>query len=72
MPFTFNAERLLALAAERGDTTRTAIAKRVGIDIGSVSRYLAGTRQPSLARTSLMARAYGVELSELTSSVRAA
>lgn len=72
MPVTFNRHRLLALAAERGDTTRTAIAKRVGIDIGSVSRYLAGTRQPSLARTTLMARAYGVDMSELTTSGNAA
>jgi transcriptional regulator with XRE-family HTH domain len=69
MTITFNAARLLELAAEHGDGpgrgTAQAIARRVSMDAGSISRYLSGKRQPDTARLALFAQAYGVQLDEL-------
>jgi transcriptional regulator with XRE-family HTH domain len=66
----FNSARLLDAANKRGDTTHAAIAKRVGIDQGSVSRYLAGTRQPGIQRAAQIARAYGIDITELYGALR--
>jgi len=66
MPFTFNVQRLRDLAAEHGDEDQNAIAARTGIDAGSISRYLARKRQPGLTRAARIARAYGVQVDELT------
>jgi transcriptional regulator with XRE-family HTH domain len=69
MTITFNAARLLELAAEHGDGTgrgtARAIAKRVSRDEGSISRYLSGKSQPGLARAARMAKAYSVDVNEL-------
>lgn len=70
MASDFNSARLLAVAEQRGDTTHFAIAERVGIDQGSVSRYLAGKRQPGIARAARIARAYGIDVGELYSDLR--
>lgn len=74
--FTFDAARLLELAAEHDGVTgrgaAAAIANRTGLDEGSISRYLSGKRRPGLDRAALMARAYQVELNELMVSAVAA
>lgn len=66
----FNSDRLRAVARERGDNTSSAIAERVGIDQGSVSRYLAGTRKPGIERAYRIATAYGIDITELYSGLR--
>lgn len=65
MTITFNVDKLTAIAEEHGDNTRAAIAERVGVDEGSISRYMNRKRRPSLGRVSLIARAYGVDINDL-------
>lgn len=41
------------------------IVERTGIDQGSISRYLQGTRKPNIDRLVLIAKAYGVTTDHL-------
>lgn len=66
MTIAFSPERLRSIASNKHDhKTATQIAKHVGIDRGSVLRYLQGTRQPGVERLHLIAKAYEVDQREL-------
>lgn len=72
MTIAFDAQRLRAIASEKhGDKTQDAIADRVGIDRGSMSRYLNGKREPRFDRISRMAQAYDIDPRELMTEVAA-
>jgi transcriptional regulator with XRE-family HTH domain len=43
----------------------TAITARTGLDQGSISRYLSGTREPGLKRLTRIAQAYDISPEEL-------
>ncbi len=68
MTTAFRTKRLLELAAARGHNNNAAIAAHLGIDEGSISRYLAGKRQPDPARLLHIARAYDADMESLISS----
>ena len=66
MTIAFNPDRLRSIASEKqGHKTATQIANHVGIDRGSVLRYLQGSRQPGVERLHLIARAYESDPSDL-------
>ena len=67
MTTAFRTKRLLELAAAHGHNNNAAIAAHLGIDEGSVSRYLTGKRQPSLNRILRMAVAYDADMESLVS-----
>ncbi|MFG3051798.1 helix-turn-helix domain-containing protein [Kitasatospora sp. NPDC048239] len=54
-----------------GQTVAT-ITKRTGLDQGSISRYLRGTREPRVGRLQRIARAYDISVSELLDDVEEA
>lgn len=66
MTIAFSPHRLRSIAADKcGHKTATEIANHVGIDRGSVLRYLQGNRQPGVERLHRIAKAYEVDQSEL-------
>lgn len=56
---------LLRIAAEHGDRSRYAIAKRAGVSQQTVMRLVAHHSAPSMLTLSRLASAYGVAVSEL-------
>lgn len=56
---------LRRIAAEAGDRSRYAIAKRAGVSQQTVMRLFAGTTAPSLATLYRLAVAYGVPVADL-------
>jgi len=65
MTNTFDVARFRALAADLGDDTTTAIARRTGIERSLLSRLLRGERQPRLDTAARAADAYNVSVDEL-------
>ncbi|WP_224275743.1 helix-turn-helix transcriptional regulator [Streptomyces sp. LS1784] len=65
--YRFDADALIQAAARMGDTTGYAIARRTGLTEGTVSRILAGRRQPKFESAALMARTYETSLDDLVS-----
>lgn len=65
--YRFDADRLIEAAALQGDTTGYAIARRTGLTEGTVSRILAGRRQPKFESAAHLARTYDVQLDDLVS-----
>jgi len=62
---TLHAQRLLTRAAEKGDHTPTAIARRIKVRRSTVTRLLAGETVPSLPSLLAMRTAYGLSLDDL-------
>lgn len=63
--FSLCVSTLRRVAAEHGDNSGYAIARRTGIAESSVYRYLAGEAQPDLNSALLLARAYGITVEDL-------
>lgn len=57
--------RLREIAAQHGDTKRPEIARRTGIALSSVYRYVDGSAQPDLNSALRIASAYGVPVESL-------
>lgn len=65
MTITFDVDRFKALAADHGDDTPAAIARRTGIDPTLISRLLRGERQPRLTTITRAADTYGARVDDL-------
>ncbi|MFI0894862.1 helix-turn-helix domain-containing protein [Streptomyces sp. NPDC020983] len=63
--YRLRAERLRQAAAECGDHTSYAIAKRTGLSQTAVGRLRKGVATPSVSSLMAFARAYGVPVEEL-------
>ncbi|MEU0017984.1 helix-turn-helix domain-containing protein [Streptomyces rochei] len=60
--YRLNVARLRAIAAEHGDRTPYAIAKRTGVSISSAYRYVDGSAQPDLNSALRLAQAYDLDI----------
>ncbi|MFD8254669.1 helix-turn-helix domain-containing protein [Streptomyces werraensis] len=60
--FRLNVARLRAIAAQHGDKTPYAIAKRTGVSISSAYRYIDGSAQPDLNSALRLAQAYDLDI----------
>lgn len=63
--------RLREIAAQHGDVTRPAIARRTGIAESSIYRYIDGTSQPDLNSVLRIASAYRTTVEDLMEPVAA-
>jgi transcriptional regulator with XRE-family HTH domain len=66
--YRLQADRLRQAAAERGDHTSYAIAKRTGLSQTTIGRLRKGTAKPSSTSLLVLARTYGVPVEELVES----
>ncbi len=60
--YRLNVARLRRIAAEHGDRTPYAIAKRTGVSISSAYRYVDGSAQPDLNSALRLAQAYDLDI----------
>ncbi|WCN06005.1 helix-turn-helix domain-containing protein [Streptomyces sp. M92] len=60
--YRLNVTRLRQIAAEHGDRTPYAIAKRTGVSISSAYRYVDGSAQPDLNSALRLAQAYDLDI----------
>lgn len=60
--YRLNVDRLRAIAAQHGDKTPYAIAKRTGVSISSAYRYVDGSAQPDLNSALRLAQAYDLDI----------
>ncbi|GAA3957239.1 hypothetical protein GCM10022384_07860 [Streptomyces marokkonensis] len=60
--YRLNVTRLRAIAAQHGDKTPYAIAKRTGVSISSAYRYVDGSAQPDLNSALRLAQAYDLDI----------
>jgi transcriptional regulator with XRE-family HTH domain len=60
--YRLNVARLRQIAAEHGDKTPYAIAKRSGVSISSAYRYVDGSAQPDLNSALRLAQAYDLDI----------
>ncbi|MET7321464.1 helix-turn-helix transcriptional regulator [Streptomyces sp. NPDC005549] len=60
--YRLNVSRLRQIAAEHGDKTPYAIAKRTGVSISSAYRYVDGSAQPDLNSALRLAQAYDLDI----------
>ncbi|MFD5002162.1 helix-turn-helix domain-containing protein [Streptomyces mutabilis] len=60
--YRLNVTRLRQIAAEHGDKTPYAIAKRTGVSISSAYRYVDGSAQPDLNSALRLAQAYDLDI----------
>ncbi|MBK3524879.1 MULTISPECIES: helix-turn-helix domain-containing protein [Streptomyces] len=67
--YRLNVAKLRAVAAQHGDKTPYAIAKRTGVSISSVYRYVDGTAQPDLNSALRLSTAYDQDIRTLMDPV---
>lgn len=67
--YRLNVARLRAIAAQHGDKTPYAIAKRTGVSISSAYRYVDGSAQPDLNSALRLAQAYDLDIRTLMDPV---
>lgn len=60
--YRLNVTRLREIAAQYGDKTPYAIAKRTGVSISSAYRYVDGSAQPDLNSALRLAQAYDLDI----------
>ncbi|WP_030344893.1 helix-turn-helix domain-containing protein [Streptomyces sp. NRRL S-1022] len=67
--YRLNVAKLRAIAAQHGDKTPYAIAKRTGVSISSVYRYVDGSAQPDLNSALRLSTAYDQDIRTLMDQV---
>lgn len=65
MSYRLRIARLLEAAAQTGDTTGYAIARRTGLSEPSVSKLLNSKTKPGVKTLLLISKAYGIPLDDL-------
>jgi transcriptional regulator with XRE-family HTH domain len=60
--YRLNVARLREIAAERGDRTKYAIARRTGVNVSSAYRILSGETQPDLISALRIADTYDIDI----------
>lgn len=66
MPIRIDEPKVRALAAQAGDESQYAIARRTGLNEATVSRALNGLSSPRYKTLLTIARSYGVTVEDIT------